>query len=163
MFYIRGRKKWDAAPPRDTPTYQDPSTVKTLVVHHTAGLAPSAKFVPAELRSIQRQHMSGSRGVPFNDIGYNILIDRQGRCWEGRGLRVVGAHTLGHNTGTLGVSFLGNYQNITANRRQLVAFRLLKARLRLHGFRFTRITGHKLMPDQATACPASLVGSLGLK
>lgn len=159
MFYIRGRRKWDAPPLEETPTPQDPSTVHTLVVHHTAGIAPLARSVPAELRSIDAQH----RNQGWIGIGYNVLIDRQGRAWEGRGLFVVGAHTKLHNTETIGVSFLGNYENIKPNRRQLVAFNLLKARLRMRGFRFTVIKGHKQMPGQATACPGKyLMEGLGL-
>ena len=62
----------------------------------------------------------------WSDIGYNFVIDRWGRVWEGRGLFRVGAHTLGHNTGTVGVSFMGNYENIKLNKRQIQAFNDLK-------------------------------------
>lgn len=149
-FYIRGRKLWNAQPPKNTLIPQDPSTVHTLVVHHTAGACPPAQSVPAELRAIQRLHQE-ARG--WSDIGYNILIDGQGRCWEGRGLGYVGAHTLYHNTGTLGVSFLGNYETRKLNLRQRIAYRRLLRLLRRKGFRFTVIKGHKQMPGQATACP----------
>src|SRR3712207_673322 len=52
-----------------------------------------------------------SRG--WGDIGYNVIADKFGRLWEGRygGLAstVIGAHAGGFNTGTFGVSMLGNY------------------------------------------------------
>src|SRR3712207_8057915 len=52
-----------------------------------------------------------SRG--WGDIGYNVIVDKFGRAWEGRtgGLAstVIGAHAGGFNTGTFGVSMMGNY------------------------------------------------------
>lgn len=154
MFYIRGRNSWGARVPRNTPTRDNWRRPVTLVVHHTAGSAPRRlKAVHAELRSIQYQHMSGSRGEPFNDIGYNYLIDRMGRVFEGRGFQVVGAHTLGQNTGTIGVSFMGNYEELKPTKLQLLAYHLLVRKLRRKGARITRVRGHKQMPNQATACP----------
>ena len=65
-------------------------------VHHTVNANNyTAAEVPAILRGIYAYHTQ-SRG--WRDIGYNYLIDRFGRIWEGRygGITrpVVGAHTL---------------------------------------------------------------------
>ncbi|KAI8035582.1 hypothetical protein M5D96_011631 [Drosophila gunungcola] len=46
-----------------------------------------------------------SRG--WNDIAYNFLIGCDGNIYEGRGWRTVGAHTLGYNKMSLGISFIG--------------------------------------------------------
>jgi hypothetical protein len=49
----------------------------------------------------------------WGDIGYNVVVDKFGRIFEGRygGLAstVIGAHAGGFNTYTFGVSMLGNY------------------------------------------------------
>ena len=54
----------------------------------------------------------GGRG--WCDIAYNFVIDRFGRTWEARsgGVQnaIVGGHAAGYNTGSVGVSFLGQYQ-----------------------------------------------------
>jgi hypothetical protein len=105
------RSAWRARQPRYTPELADEAL--GVVVHHTASTNRySCAQVPALLRGIQRYHMD-SNG--WNDIGYNYLIDRCGRVWEGRsgGLAkpVIGAHTSGFNTSTVGVSLLGSFSS----------------------------------------------------
>lgn len=85
--------------------------VKGVVVHHTAGTNNySPSQVPAILRGIYAFHV---RGRGWNDIAYNALVDKWGRVWEGRygGLTqaTIGAHTLGYNGYTTGISVLGDY------------------------------------------------------
>lgn len=95
--------------------------VSKLIIHHTA--VPDGSGDPkSELQAILRGHVR--RG--FNDIGYNFVIDRQGRIYEGRWARnyaagevhsgestaeqgVVGAHARGHNHGSVGIALLGNF------------------------------------------------------
>jgi hypothetical protein len=81
-------------------------------VHHTATTnAYRRGEVPRILRSIYHFH-AVSRG--WGDIGYNVLVDRFGRLWEGRagGLSrpVVGAHSGGYNSYTTGVAFIGDHR-----------------------------------------------------
>jgi N-acetylmuramoyl-L-alanine amidase-like protein len=104
------RAQWgaDEGRVRDSPTYM--STVKGAVLHHTAGKNNYSKAqVPSIIRGDYGYHLS--RG--WDDIGYNALVDRFGRIWEGRagGLdrAVMGAHAGGFNTNTFGVAMLGNY------------------------------------------------------
>ncbi|MGI5245373.1 FG-GAP-like repeat-containing protein [Dactylosporangium sp. CA-139066] len=86
--------------------------VKAVAVHHTAtGNDYTESDVPKILRSIY-QYQTVSRG--WGDIGYNVLVDRFGRLWEGRsgGLSrpVVGAQAGGFNTGTAGIAMIGDYR-----------------------------------------------------
>ncbi|WP_225234660.1 peptidoglycan recognition protein family protein [Klenkia terrae] len=89
-------------------------TIKAATIHHTAdGNNYTAAQVPAMMRSIYAFHTQ-TRG--WGDIGYNVIVDKYGRIFEGRygGLSstVVGAHAGGFNTGTFGVSMLGNYAEV---------------------------------------------------
>lgn len=86
--------------------------VKLAVVHHTVNSNTySASDVPAMLASIYAYHTGTNR---WCDVGYNFLVDRFGRTWEGRSggvdKAIVGGHAAGFNTGTVGVSFLGQYE-----------------------------------------------------
>jgi flagellar hook assembly protein FlgD len=82
-------------------------------VHHTAGSnSYSAAQSAAIVRGIQRYHVLGNG---WDDIGYNFLVDKYGRVFEGRrggiAQNVVGAHAGGFNTGSVGVAVLGNYES----------------------------------------------------
>jgi flagellar hook assembly protein FlgD len=115
---------------RAPPSFAD--SLELSIVHHTAGTnSYSASQSAAIVRGIQRYHVL-SNG--WNDIGYNYLVDKYGRIFEGRGggliQNVVGAHAQGFNTGSVGVSVLGTYGSgriSTAARnavQRLLAWRL---------------------------------------
>lgn len=151
MFYIRGRQVWGARLPKDSPTRDTWNDGVIIVVHHTAGPAPRSEMAEhSEMRNIQRMHQN-QRG--WNDIGYNYCIAPSGRVYEGRGYEVVGAHTQGHNTGTCGISFMGNYHTSKPTLRSIAAFHLLLRRLKKRGMKVASVKGHRQMPDQSTACP----------
>jgi hypothetical protein len=134
-------------------------------VHHTVNAnGYSRSEVPAILRGIYAYHTQ-TRG--WRDIGYNYLIDRFGRIWEGRyggiTLPVVGAHTLNYNENSFAASAIGNYDIARPSSAMIDAYaRLYAWKLSLHGVRptsrqnvagttFNAISGHR---DAAqTACP----------
>jgi hypothetical protein len=95
-----------------TPDYG--STVKMGFLHHTDGTnGYTSSSVPSIIRSIYAYHVK-SNG--WCDIGYNFLVDRFGRIWEGRygGITkpVIGAHTGGFNTNSFGVSLIGDFTSV---------------------------------------------------
>ena len=86
--------------------------VKYAVVHHTTNSNTyAASDVPAMMASMYTYHTGTNR---WCDLGYNFVIDRFGRIWEGRSggvtKAIVGGHAQGFNTGSVGVSFLGQYE-----------------------------------------------------
>src|SRR3712207_1240340 len=87
------------------------------------------------LLSICRYHRN-SNG--WNDMGYNFLVDKFGRLWEGRAggvdKAVVGAHTAGMNTQSFAVSNIGDHSALPAGEPALEAMsRLIRWKLPLHG------------------------------
>ena len=109
--------------PKSTPTFYP---TKKLIVHHTA-TRNNDPDPAATVRAIYYYH-TVEKG--WDDIGYNFLVDEQGRIYKGRysgpaGTRyqdtvtgedtgrngVTGAHTAGANAGTMGISVLGTYSS----------------------------------------------------
>ena len=173
------RSAWGARPAN-----QDTWVAKSMrlaVVHHTGSGESStyaAADVPAMLRAIQAYHMDANG---WNDIGYNFIVDRFGRIWEGRqggiDTLTVGAHAYGLNTGSVGVVILGDYRAAPPSTAaldavaQLVAWKLFRhgadpawpatvlprASDRYPAFTpvvLTRIVGHQDVG--ATACPGTI-------
>ncbi|ACZ23348.1 N-acetylmuramoyl-L-alanine amidase [Sanguibacter keddieii DSM 10542] len=88
-----------------------PATVQGTVIHHTAGTNDyTPEQVPAILRGIYTFHAQTNN---WGDIGYNFLVDKFGRAWEGRAGGITnattGAHAFGFNAWTTGISVMGNY------------------------------------------------------
>ncbi|XP_017018252.1 peptidoglycan-recognition protein LE [Drosophila kikkawai] len=98
------RHSWLAQNPMEDPqNLQLP--VKYVVILHTATESSEKRAINVRLiRDMQCFHIE-SRG--WNDIAYNFLIGCDGNIYEGRGWHTVGAHTLGYNKLSLGISFIG--------------------------------------------------------
>ncbi|MFI9800228.1 MULTISPECIES: peptidoglycan recognition protein [unclassified Streptomyces] len=87
------------------------SKVKAAFVHHTAtGNKYTCAQAPSVIRGIYRYHVVS---MGWRDIGYNFLVDKCGRIYEGRAggvaKAVLGAHTRGFNTNSMGIAVLGTY------------------------------------------------------
>ncbi|WP_448627007.1 N-acetylmuramoyl-L-alanine amidase [Geodermatophilus sp. URMC 64] len=118
-------------------------TIKAAALHHTAGSNDyTADQVPDILRSIYQYH---AVSLEWGDIGYNVLVDKFGRLWEGRygGLAstVIGAHAGGFNTYTFGVSMLGDYEKVPAPQPMVDAVSAIIAwKFELYGVKPTGTT-----------------------
>lgn len=82
--------------------------INKIIVHHTA---TEDDGDISNVASIRWYHIN-KRG--WRDIGYHFLIEKIGNNYEvlvGRPLDIIGAHAYGHNTGSIGVAFIGNYSD----------------------------------------------------
>lgn len=171
MPTIHTRREWGANESwrKEAASY---TAVRGVIVHHTAGTNNYTRAqVPAILRGIYAFHTK-DRG--WNDIAYNVLVDKYGRSWEGRagGLNrgVQGAHASGWNTNTMGISLLGdtNKAGTTAAARQAIQ-RVIAWKAGVHGFSpsgRTTINGRSVPVIQGhrdvgnTSCPGTSLYSL---
>ncbi|SME97708.1 uncharacterized protein with LGFP repeats [Cellulosimicrobium cellulans J34] len=161
---IYSRAQWGADESISTWTPQIGKVV-AATVHHTAGTnSYTSAQVPALLRGIYTYHAQ-SRG--WGDIGYNVLVDKFGRLWEGRkgGLdrAVIGAHASGVNSAAFGVSFMGNYDTTAVPTVAVdAAARVIAWKFALHGVtagsstvingqRLQTVFGHREVGQ--TSCP----------
>ncbi|MFE4049210.1 peptidoglycan recognition protein [Streptomyces sp. YIM B13518] len=110
--------------------------VKAAFVHHTAsGNTYTCAQAPSLVRGFYRYHV---RSLGWRDIGYNFLVDKCGRIYEGRAGGVAkpvkGAHTLGFNTNTTGIAVIGSYGSKKPSSSAVKAVARLTAwKLGLHG------------------------------
>ncbi len=145
------------------------SKLKMAFVHHTAGTNSYSKAEADDIvRGIYEYH---TKANGWSDIGYNFLIDRYGRIYEGRagGIKepIIGAHAAGFNTYSSGVALMGNFTSTSPTKaarralKKLLAWKLDvhhvrptgRARMTSGGetVRLHRISGHRDV--NATACP----------
>lgn len=140
------------------------ATPTHLVIHHSAGSNQSSDW-PAVVRTIWDFHVNG-RG--WSDIGYNWLVDPEGRIYHGRSNDAIGAHFCGTNTGTIGICLLGDFTNEVPKAKALDALQeLLSWKLCENGIdplaEVYHASSGKVLPTVighrdgcATACPGDL-------
>jgi len=162
---IFSRKQWgaDESLRGGSPSYYE---VHAGFVHHTVNAnSYTREQVPSLMRGIYAYH-TRSRG--WSDIGYNYIVDRFGRIWEGRyggvDRPVVGAHTSGYNNDSFAMSALGNFDITPPSAAMVAAYgKLFAWKLSLHGIdaasmsqqvgsrSFPAVNGHR--DAGQTACP----------
>ena len=121
---VTTREEWGANPAylNWRPNYVPADHV---IVHHTAGTNDyTPEQSPSIVRGIYYYH---AVVLGWGDIGYNFLVDKYGQVFEGRygtldsdpGTMVVGGHAYGANTGTMGISMMGNYSSTDPSEIQI--------------------------------------------
>jgi hypothetical protein len=129
------RSAWGASRcrPRDVPSY---GNVRVAYVHHTVSLNGYSRARAASMvLGICLFHRNGNG---WDDIGYDFLVDRYGRVFEGRSggadAPVIGAHSGGFNSESTGVAMLGSFSSSAPPRRAIRSLeRLLAWKLSVHG------------------------------
>lgn len=148
------RSDWGARPPRQMEVDSVPK--RTMVIHHSdfLGAAIQTRAQQREaMRGIQNYHMDHNG---WSDIGYDIVVFqpegpfRISRVYEGRPMWAVPAAQLGHNSGTIPVCVVGNFQIEGVKVRTLVRLEAIARNLvREHGI--TTVKGHR--DFMSTDCP----------
>jgi len=123
--------------------------VEYLVVHCSATKA--SQDVKEE--EIRRWHLN--RG--WTDIGYHVVIDRDGTREYGRALDVRGAHVSGYNSISLGICMVGGLDrhgepedNFTETQYKSLLTTLDALHLL---FPEAKVCGHRDFPGVTKACP----------
>ncbi|MEV5433580.1 peptidoglycan recognition protein [Streptomyces sp. NPDC052701] len=179
------RRGWGADEGLREKTFVYTKKVKAAFVHHTAsGNNYSCSQAPSLVRGIYRYHVVS---MGWRDIGYNFVVDKCGKIYEGRAggvaKPVMGAHTLGFNSDSMGIAVIGSYGSTKPSSAAVKAIARLAAwKLGLHGMnpkgktylksgggslyrkgkkvRLNVISGHR--DGFATECPGGkLYGKLG--
>ena len=152
---IQTRATWRANPVQPAGMDGNLSTIKYIVIHHTAGAQPQVGTDYEVMRGIQNYHQS----LGWGDIGYHFCIGQQGTVMEGRSLPQVGAHVgKPHNFDSIGVSLFGDFSYVKPGDTQLKKLvPLLKYLCERYNISPDNILGHRDMDSNygATACPGN--------
>ena len=158
LRYAQGSEVW----PRSY------SPVRKIIVHHTASTNGPADPA-AVVRAIYYYHAIQQR---WGDIGYNYLIDNDGRVYEGRvgGPGVVGAHAEKYNPGSIGVALIGSFTEADPSLKALASLeQLVLSKAVEHGIdplarsffvdkETPNVSGHRDVMN--TACPGDRLYTL---
>lgn len=116
------REEWNALNETGVilPLVQSP--VQYVIISHTAmSSCNTTEDCCRAVRDVQIHHFSWD----FFDIGYNFLVGGDGCAYVGRGWDYTGAHARLFNNRSIGVSFIGNFENTLPPRKQINAAILL--------------------------------------
>lgn len=159
------RKAWGAAPYKGQANGHVP---KLICIHHTYQ-PTAAEYMRRDqkarlqmIRSIQRYHQE-TQG--WSDIGYHYIIGPDGLVYEGRDVMLIGSHCGGTpprgsmrvfgNTGTIGISVIGDYDTEKPTPEALNALNRLVGYLQARFYINAELTGHfqAWAPVAPKTCP----------
>lgn len=125
---------------------------KQIIVHHSA----TKDSGTVSWGAIRKYHVETNK---WRDIGYHAGIEMVGdhyECMVGRDVKDVGAHCEGHNAGTLGFCFVGDYDVKAPDLDMLVmaAEKVLIPWCQRFGIRPAWIVGHRDYSPKT--CPGNL-------
>lgn len=130
--------------------------ISGIIIHCTATRPEwwAGKSTAAKVAEIRRWHVQERK---WSDIGYHFLIARDGTAIKGRDMARDGAHTQGHNKGTIGIALFGGHGSAATDQfadnftpEQDAALRNLIGDLRA-AYGPLPVTGHNQY--SAKACP----------
>ena len=132
--------------------------IHTIVIHYSATF-PSQDIGVKEIRQWHQD-----RG--WRDVGYHWVIRRNGTLEEGRPENQNGAHVRGHNSGTIGICWVGGLDEASGPNagvwnatpaQEATMVQLIRDIQKRHP-KAKRVIGHKdLVP---TECPGLPVGGV---
>lgn len=120
------------------------------IIHHCAATPEGKDFTVDDVRAWHK-----ARG--WSDVGYHYIVYRDGRIMLGRPIGQVGSHVSGHNTGTIGICYIGGVSadgktaKDTRTAAQRASLLWLTAQL-CRKFSITKVTGHNQYASKA--CPS---------
>lgn len=120
-------------------------SIKNIVLHHTG--------VDGKIENFANYHVS--KGWP--GIGYHFVIDKDAQIFMTNYMDTVSYHVSGHNTASIGIAVIGNYDiDIVEPNQKIAVFELVKTLTGLLGP--VEVKGHNEF--KATACPGKNITEL---
>ncbi|XP_068142137.1 peptidoglycan-recognition protein SB1 [Drosophila tropicalis] len=149
---IEPRSSWGAVSARSPLRIR--GAVDYVIIHHSDNPngCTTSEQCKRMIKAIQTDH-KGRRN--FSDIGYNFIVAGDGKVYEGRGFGLAGSHAPNYNRNSIGIVFIGNFENQTPSQQMLQNAKDLIALAKQGGHLKDDYTllGHR--QTKATACPGT--------
>ncbi|XP_002022364.2 peptidoglycan-recognition protein SD [Drosophila persimilis] len=100
------RAEWNARPASGDIDSMETPLARAVIAHTGGGGCSDDQGCANLMRNLQQYQMTRQR---FSDIGYHYLIGGNGRVYEGRSPSQRGAFAGANNEGSLGIAFMGNF------------------------------------------------------
>lgn len=139
--------------------------VNELILHCTA-TKEGRDYSVADIKNWHTMPTSkGGRG--WSDIGYHYVIYRDGSIHIGRDINTVGAHCTNHNTGSIGIVYVGGCPPDTTNKakdtrtpqQKASLKRLVLQLMNMYNISKSHVRGHHEY-DPSKPCPSFPVSEL---
>ncbi len=127
-----------------------PRSIDEVIIHHTEAPTAAQYKGLATIQGVRRYHMQ-VRG--WSDNGYHVMIAPTGDLWLCRPLEREGAHCLGHNARSVGVSYVANFdtEDPRGHGGMVTGQRAVAALLKRFGLGGENIHFHREFADKT--CP----------
>lgn len=90
-----------------------------IIVHHTGGTDANPKADTSHHTAYMIKQWHLAKG--WQDIGYNWVIEKDGKIVKGRDEKIDGAHTIGYNSKSIGICLSGNFDVTYPTKEQEVS------------------------------------------
>jgi len=135
----------------DSLVLRDTSRPISEIIIHCTATAEGKDYTVDDIRAWHK-----ARG--WSDCGYHYILYRDGTVHEGRPVGQIGSHVAGHNTGTIGIAYVGGVSSDgktpkdtrTASQRASLLWLVAELRKKHKGIK--AVTGHNQYA--AKACPS---------
>ena len=121
--------------------------IEQVIIHHSTGPITQTPL------SIARYHVGpnhiSNEGIP--GIAYHYIIDRQANVFQTQDLETISWHVSGQNTRSIGICFIGNYDELEPTDRQMLQLLKLIRYLNRRLGRPLEIAGHRDYANKS--CP----------
>lgn len=121
-------------------------TIRQIIIHCSA--TPDDDASTIDVDAIRSWHVSDNR---WDDIGYHLVIPREGQKQYGRSMAFQGAHARGHNDDSIGICLVGTRRFNDVQLSTLV--KVVRGLCLMHDIKAYNVRGHRELLGVTKECP----------
>lgn len=116
-----------------------PNKAYLIILHHRCGTG--------DIESIHKTHLAKG----WAGCGYHFYIRFDGKVYEGRPVKFIGAHCAGNNSMSIGICLEGDFRKVKPTKEQIESLKELVVYLKKKFPTIKKVLNHNDL--YKTACP----------